>query len=70
MTLQSVALPLVPHSVRWQVLQLDQQRDMWGRARQLALVLGYSQAVLWEPGMLAPLVAHCRRDMTPFMRSA
>jgi hypothetical protein len=40
MTLQLVALPLVPHSVRWQVRQLDQQRDMWGQARQLVLVLG------------------------------
>jgi hypothetical protein len=28
MTLQLVALPLVPHSARWQVLQLDQLRDM------------------------------------------
>jgi hypothetical protein len=39
MTLQLVALPLAPHSALWQVLQLDQRRDMWGQARQLALVL-------------------------------
>jgi hypothetical protein len=39
MTQQLVALPLVPHSARWQVLQLDQRRDMWGQARQSALVL-------------------------------
>jgi hypothetical protein len=52
------------------VLQLDQRPDMWGQARQLALVLDWSQAVQWEVGMLAPLVARCKRDMTPFMRSA
>ena len=40
MTLQLGALPLAPHSVLWPVLQLDQRRDMWGPARQLALVPG------------------------------
>ena len=70
MTLQLAALPLAPRWALWQVLQLDQRRDMWGQARQLALVLDWSRAVLWEVGMLAPLVAHCKRDMIPFMRSA
>ena len=39
MTLQLIALSLAPHSALWQVLQLDQRRDMWGQARQLGLVL-------------------------------
>jgi hypothetical protein len=39
MTLPLVALSLAPHSALWQVLHLDQRRDMWGQARQLALVL-------------------------------
>jgi len=39
MTLQLVAPLLAPHSALWQVLHLDQRRDMWGQARQLALVL-------------------------------
>jgi hypothetical protein len=29
-----------------------------------------SQAVRWEQGMLPPLVAHRRQDVTPFMLSA
>jgi hypothetical protein len=39
MTLQLVAQSLAPRSALWRVLHLDQQRDMWGQARQLALVL-------------------------------
>jgi hypothetical protein len=39
MTPQLVAQWLAPHSALWQVLHLDQRRDMWGQARQLALVL-------------------------------
>jgi len=39
MTPQLVPQSLAPHSALWQVLQLDQRRDMWGQARQLALVL-------------------------------
>jgi hypothetical protein len=39
MTLRLVALSLVPHLALWQVLRLDRRRDMWGQARQLALVL-------------------------------
>jgi hypothetical protein len=39
MTLRLVALSLAPHLALWQVLHLDQWRDMWGQARQLALVL-------------------------------
>jgi hypothetical protein len=70
MTLQLVVLSLAPHWALWQVLQLDQRRDMWGQARQLAPVLVWLQAVLWEVGMPAPPVARCKRDMTPFMRSA
>ena len=36
---QLVALSLAPRWALWRVLQLDQRRDMWGQARQLALVL-------------------------------
>jgi hypothetical protein len=39
MTPQLEAQSLAPHSARWQVLHLDQRRDMWGQARQLAPVL-------------------------------
>jgi hypothetical protein len=39
MTLRLVALSLAPHSALWLVLRSDQRRDMWGQARQLALVL-------------------------------
>jgi hypothetical protein len=39
MTLRLVALSLAPHSALWQVLRSDQRRDMWGQARQSALVL-------------------------------
>jgi hypothetical protein len=39
MTLQLGVLSLAPHSALWQVLHLDQRRDMWGQAQQLALVL-------------------------------
>jgi hypothetical protein len=39
MMLRLVPLSLVPHSALWQVLHLDQRRDMWGQARPLALVL-------------------------------
>jgi hypothetical protein len=39
MMLRLVALSLAPHWALWQVLRSDQRRDMWGLARQLALVL-------------------------------
>jgi hypothetical protein len=39
MTLRLVALSLAPHLALWQVLRLDRRRDMWGQARQSALVL-------------------------------
>jgi hypothetical protein len=70
MTPQLVAQWLAPHSALWQVLHLDQRRDMWGQARQLALVLVWLQAVQWDQGMPPPLVAHCKRDMTPCTLSA
>jgi len=70
MTLQLVALSLAPHSALWQVLRSDQRRDMLGQARQLALVLVWLQAVQWDQGMPPPLVAHCKRDMTPCTLSA
>jgi hypothetical protein len=61
---------LVRHWARSQALQSDQHREMRERALQLARVLAWSQEVLWEQAMLEPLVARCRQDMTPFMRSA
>jgi hypothetical protein len=39
MTLQLVALPLAPRWALLRALQLDRRRDIWGQARQLALVL-------------------------------
>jgi hypothetical protein len=39
MTLRLVAPSLAPHSALWQVLRSVQRQDMWGQARQLALVL-------------------------------
>ena len=65
MTLRLVALSLAPHSALWQVRRSDQRRDMLGRARQLALVLVWLRAAQWDQGMRPPLVAHCKRDMTP-----
>jgi hypothetical protein len=70
MTPRLVPQSLAPHSALWQVLHLDQRRDMWGRARQLALVLVWLQAVQWDQGMPPPLAAHCKRDMTPCTLSA
>jgi hypothetical protein len=70
MTLRLAALSLAPHLALWQVLQLDQRRDMWGQARQLALVLVWLQAVQWDQETPLPLVAHCKRDMTPCTLSA
>jgi len=70
MMLRLVALSLAPHSALWLVRRSDRRRDMWGQARQLALVLVWLQAVQWDQGMPPPLVAHCKRDMTPFTLSA
>jgi hypothetical protein len=70
MTLRLVPLSLVPHSALWQVPPSDQQRDMWGQARQLALVLAWLQAVQWDQGMPLRLAAHCKLDTTPCTLSA
>jgi hypothetical protein len=39
MTLQSVARSLAPHWALWQVLHLDQRRDMPEQAQRSGLVL-------------------------------
>jgi hypothetical protein len=70
MTPQLGALPLALLLALWPALHLDQQRDIWGRARQSAPVLVWSQAARSEVEMLAPLAARCRQDMTLFMRNA
>jgi hypothetical protein len=59
---QHWALSLGPRSDRW--------RDMWEQVRHSALVPVWSQVVPLEQGMLVPLAAHCKRDTTPFTRSA
>ena len=63
-------LPVVVAHNKARGLFLDGTKAMWGQARQLALVLVYLQAVQWDQGMPPPLVAHCKRDMTPCTLSA
>jgi len=70
MTPRLAAPPPVPRWALSQAPHLDHCREIWEQGRQLALVPGWSRAVLREQGMLVPLVAHCRRDMTPLMHNA